>query len=63
MCMYVCVVCMCVYVCVCVYYIIIQLWRFVIYIHRARDKFSLALCIYISYVGHYHNAMRCLLFR
>ena len=29
------------YVCmyVCVYYIIIQLWRFVIYIHRARDKY------------------------
>ena len=56
-CMYVCVcVCVCESVCVCVcvvhihtvYYIIIQLWIFVIYIHRARDKYSLALCIYKS---------------
>ena len=48
-CMYVCVrVSVCVVHIHTVYYIIIQLWRFVIYIHRARDKYSLALCIYKS---------------
>ena len=54
-CMYVCMyACMCVCVCVCERVSVCVLYNNTImeiryiYIHRARDKYSLALCIYKS---------------